>query len=81
MSQMRHKSPFSPDSPTAPLEPEDQAAGALSLSFDLSLTREEPDDLLSVCPNCGRRDTLIVLGDFTACAACGYSSAGLRGCT
>ena len=36
---------------------------------------------MAICPNCGRRDTLVVLGDFTACAACGYSSEGVRGCT
>ena len=36
---------------------------------------------LVVCPNCGRQDTLVFLQDFVACAACGYSSEGIRGCT
>lgn len=35
----------------------------------------------AICPNCGRLDTLIELEDFVACAACGYSSEGVHGCT
>jgi hypothetical protein len=33
------------------------------------------------CPNCGRTDTLMPAGDVLFCAACGYASDGVRGCT
>ncbi|MEA3334787.1 MAG: hypothetical protein U9R25_02685 [Chloroflexota bacterium] len=49
---------------------------ATATSFSLEEIEE-----LTVCPNCGREDALVILTDFIACAACGHSSAGVRGCT
>ncbi len=33
------------------------------------------------CPLCGRMGTLTLVGDVLYCAACGYASDGVSGCT
>ncbi len=33
------------------------------------------------CPLCARAGTLTLVGDVWYCAACGYASDGVRGCT
>jgi hypothetical protein len=35
----------------------------------------------SPCPQCGRAGSSIKIGDATFCAACGYTSDGISGCT
>jgi hypothetical protein len=44
------------------------------------LLRAAPEAPLA-CPLCARVGTLILVGDVWFCAACGYASDGVRGCT
>ena len=41
----------------------------------------QADDAVESCPLCGRRGTVVVIGDVLMCAACGYASDGVRCCT
>jgi hypothetical protein len=40
-----------------------------------------PDTPPLACPLCARVETLALVGDVWYCAACGYASDGVRGCT
>lgn len=41
----------------------------------------EPAEAAPRCPVCGRREALLILDSVWYCAACGYASAGISGCT
>jgi hypothetical protein len=57
--------------------PDDRPSGYLITTKSADTKEADPP----VCPNCGRHDALVFLQGFSACAACGYSSEGVRGCT
>jgi hypothetical protein len=58
----------------------EQAAAAGGEAVVVCLLPAAPDGPLA-CPLCARVGTLTLVGDVLFCAACGYASDGVRGCT
>ncbi len=58
-----------------------EQAAAAGGEAAVACTLPAAQNALLACPVCARVETLTLVGDVWYCAACGYASDGVRGCT
>ena len=60
---------------------EKKDAAGDSPAASLCMAASPSGDTSQPCPLCARVGTLLVIGNALFCAACGYASDGISGCT